>query len=78
MNPNPGDGRTADHWRRIGRHAEESYWEISFTPIVVMAGTNSSFTFTVDETSETFSGVEEVAPYGAVTTSSYWAPRRRR
>lgn len=66
VNPNPGSGRVADYWLRIGRHAEESYWEISFTPIVVMADTNYPFTFTVDETGESFSGFEEIAPYGAV------------
>jgi hypothetical protein len=66
VNPNPGDGRTADHWLRIGRHAQDSFWEISFTPIVVMADTLYPFIFTVDEARETFTGFAEIAPYGAV------------
>jgi hypothetical protein len=66
VNPNPGDGRVADYWFRIGRHAEESYWELSFTPIKVMADPAQAFVLTVDDASETFSGVSEVAAYGAL------------
>lgn len=66
VNPNPGDGRVADYWFRIGRHAEESYWELSFTPIKVMADPAQPFTITVDDAAETFLGIDEIAPYGAI------------
>lgn len=66
VNPNPGDGRVADYWFRIGRHAEQSYWELSFTPIKVMADSSQPFVLTVDGAAETFMGFGEVAPYGAI------------
>lgn len=75
VNPNPGDGRVADHWLRIGRHAWESYWEISFTPIVVAADANQPFTLTVDDAAETFSGIDEIAPYGAVNDFFLLGPK---
>lgn len=66
LNPNPGDGRVADAWMRIGRHAQETYWEVSFTPIKVMADPAMPFTFLVDGKGETFAGPDEIAPFGAV------------
>lgn len=66
INPNPGDGRVADYWFRIGRHAQESYWELSFTPIKVDADWNQPLTFSVDGVAETFVGYDQIAPYGAV------------
>src|SRR5262245_44478694 len=66
MNPNPGDGRVADAWLRVGRHAEGTYWEVSFTPIKVMADPASPFTVLVDGQGETFTGPMEIAPYGAI------------
>lgn len=66
VNPSPGDGRVADYWFRIGRHAEQSYWELSFTPIKVMADSSQPFVLTVDGAAETFMGFGEVAPYGAI------------
>lgn len=66
MNPNPGGGRVADYWFRVGRHAQGIYWEMSFTPIVHEAVRDSEFTITVDGAPETFVGVEQIAPYGAV------------
>ena len=65
INPNPG-GRVADYWFRIGRHAEESYWELSFTPIVIDADWNQPLTFSVDGVDETFVGFDQIAPYGAI------------
>jgi hypothetical protein len=66
VNPNPGDGRVADYWFRIGRHAQESYWELSFTPIKVEADWNQALTFSVDGETETLVGYDEIAPYGAI------------
>jgi len=66
LNPNPGGGRVADAWLRIGRHAQETYWEVSFTPIKVMADPSMPFTVLVDGKGETFTGAAEVAPYGAI------------
>jgi hypothetical protein len=66
VNPNPGGGRVADYWFRIGRHAQESYWELSFTPIVREAEWNQPVTVTVDGQTETFVGYDEIAPFGAV------------
>jgi len=65
VNPN-ADGRAADHWFRIGRHAQGTYWELSFTPIVVMADPAAPFTLSVDGTAETFVGPDEVAAYAAI------------
>ncbi len=65
VNPN-ADGRAADYWFRIGRHAEGLYWEISFTPIVVMAAPTAPFTLSVDGTPEAFTGASEVAAYGSI------------
>jgi hypothetical protein len=66
LNPNPGDGRVADYWFRIGRHAQETWWELSFTPIVVMADPTASMTLVVDDAAETFLGPEQLGPYGAI------------
>lgn len=75
MNPNPGEGRVADAWLRIGRHAEETYWEVSFTPIKVMADPDLPFTVLVDGTGETFTGADEIAPYGAVNDYFLLGPK---
>ncbi|RYE84130.1 MAG: hypothetical protein EOP19_12310, partial [Hyphomicrobiales bacterium] len=66
VNPNPGDGRVADYWFRVGRHAEETYWELSFTPIKVMANPAMPFTLLVDGKGETFIGPTEIAPFGSI------------
>jgi hypothetical protein len=66
VNPNPGDGRVADYWFRIGRHAQEIWWELSFTPIVVMADPAAPMTLVIDDAATSFSGSVEVAPYGAI------------
>ncbi|HEY9011384.1 MAG TPA: DUF1176 domain-containing protein [Devosia sp.] len=49
---------------RIARHAEETYWEISFTPAVPASDPVQPFTFAVDDAVFTFSAFEDVAPYG--------------
>jgi hypothetical protein len=66
VNPNPGNGRVADYAFRIGRHAEESYWELSFTPIKVMADPAMTFTMLIDGKGEFFTGPAEIAPYGSI------------
>lgn len=66
VNPNPGDGRVADYWFRIGRHAQETYWELSFTPILVMADPAAPMTLAVDDKPEPFTPPAEVAAYGSI------------
>jgi hypothetical protein len=66
QNPNPGDGRVADYVLRVGRHAEEIYWELSFTTVLTMGDTAAPFIVSVDGTDEHFAGAEEIAAYGAV------------
>lgn len=75
MNPNPGDGRVADAWLRIGRHAQEIYWEVSFTPIKVMANPAMPFTILIDGKGETFTGAGEIAPYGAINDFFLLGPK---
>ena len=66
QNPNPGDGRVADYVLRVGRHAEEIYWELSFTTIATMGDAAAPFMVSVDGADEYFAGPQEVAAYGAV------------
>lgn len=66
VNPNPGDGTVADFAFRIGRHAEESYWELSFTPVKVMADPAMPFTMLVDGKGESLTAPDEIAPYGSI------------
>jgi len=75
MNPNPGDGRVADAWLRIGRHAQEIYWEVSFTPIKVMADPTMPFTVLVDGKGETFTGAAEIAAFGAINDFFLLGPK---
>ncbi|MHB1109005.1 MAG: DUF1176 domain-containing protein [Devosia sp.] len=66
QNPNPGDGSVAHYIFRVGRHAQESYWELSFTPVVVMADEWQDFIVGVDGMPQTFSLRSEIGAYGAV------------
>ncbi len=75
MNPNPGDGSVADAWLRVGRHAQETYWEVSFTPIKVMANPAMPFTVLVDGKGEAFTGAGEIAPYGAINDFFLLGPK---
>lgn len=65
-NLNPGDGRVSDNWFRIGRHAEEIWWELSFTPIAQMADPQAPFAVSVDGTTELFTGPTEIAAFGSI------------
>ena len=53
-NPNPGDGLVADYVLRVGRHAEEIYWEISFSTVRTMGDAAAPFTVSVDAVNESF------------------------
>lgn len=75
MNPNPGDGSVAEAWFRVGRHPQEIYWEISFTPIKVTANPTMPFTILVDGKGETFTGAGEIAPYGAINDFFLLGPK---
>ncbi len=61
----PAGGSTAVDLLRIGRHAEQSYWEISLTTAAAMADAGREFVVSVDTVPEIFSGPEEVGAYGA-------------
>lgn len=51
---------------RIGRHAMETYWEISFTPAVTMTDPSAvPVRVSVDAETEVFETLEEIGPYGA-------------
>lgn len=54
VNPNPGDGTVADYVMRIGRHAEEPYWEISFSTVATMADEWQELTVSVDGSPQHF------------------------
>lgn len=75
VNANPGGGADADFWFRVGRHAQESYWELSFTPIKVMANPAMPFTLLVDGKGETFTGANEIAPYGSINDFFLLGPK---
>jgi hypothetical protein len=66
QNPNPGGGRVADYVFRVGRHAEQIYWELSFTTVATMGREGELFTVSVDDNQRDFSAANEVAPFGSV------------
>jgi len=57
------NGNDADYVLRVGRHAERSYWEISFKTVAVMADEWNDFTVTVDGVAQPFSGFEQIGAY---------------
>jgi hypothetical protein len=63
----PEGGTAADYLFRIGRHAEEIYWELSFTTLATQAVADRQFMVQVDVDAQTFLGAEQVAAYGAPT-----------
>ena len=60
QNANSGDGMVADYVLRVGRHAQETYWEISFTTVATMGDAAAPFRVSVDGSEEVFSGPEQV------------------
>lgn len=66
QNTNPGGGAVADHILRVGRHAQEIYWEVSFTPVALEIDGWQDLLVTVDGEAEVFSGRSEFGGYGAV------------
>lgn len=75
MNPNPAGVPVADYILRIGRHAEETYWEISFTTVAQMADPAAPFVVSIDDAAEEFAGAEEVAAYGAINDFFLLGPK---
>jgi hypothetical protein len=64
---NPGaDGTVADYILRVGRQAQQSYWEISFTAVAADADPHTDFTVTIDGKAESFAQPQAVAAYGAI------------
>jgi hypothetical protein len=74
QNPNPG-GRVADYVLRVGRHAEEIYWEISFSTVVVIGDATAPFVVSVDGESESFAGTAELAAYGSINDFFLLGPK---
>lgn len=66
VNPSPGNGTVADYVLRIGRHAEETYWEVSLSTVATMADAALPFEVSVDGVVESFAGPAEVAAYGSI------------
>lgn len=61
-----GDYAGARNLLRIGRHAEEVYWEVSLTTLAEVADPAAAFTATVDAgDAVVFRGEPEVAAYGS-------------
>ncbi len=60
-----GRDGTADLGLRIGRHAQQVYWEIDLVSLGSPADAFSDVTVTVDGVTETFSGSSEVGAYGS-------------
>jgi hypothetical protein len=75
QNPNPGNGTVADYIVRIGRHAEGTYWEVSFTTVAAMADETQPFEVFVDDAGQTFHGPNEIAAYGAVNDFFLLGPK---
>jgi hypothetical protein len=49
----------------IGRPAQQTYWEISFTPLATEADAGQNFTTQIDDETLTVSGPDEIGAYGA-------------
>ena len=74
QNPNPGNGTVADYILRIGRHAEGTYWEASFTTVATMADPAVTVSVGVDGAWEDFEK-GDVAPYGSVNEFFLLGPK---
>jgi len=66
QNPNPTGVPVADYVLRIGRHAEQSYWEVSLATIATQADEYSDFVVTIDGKTQSFQFAEQVGAYGSV------------
>ena len=56
----------ADYILRIGRHAEQSYWEISLTTVATQADEFSDFVVNLDQDTQTFASTAQVGAYGSI------------
>lgn len=64
---NPGaNGTVADYIFRVGRQAQQTYWEISFTAVAADADPHADFSVTVDGKGESFTQPKTIAAYGAI------------
>lgn len=62
----PGSAAVADYVLRVGRHARQTYWEISFTTVATQGDDRAPLTAEVDGKSLTFTPPEDVGPFGSV------------
>lgn len=65
VNPH-ADGTDADYILRVGRHAEQTYWELSVTTVATQGDAAKDFVVGVDGLSQTFAGPEQVGAYDAI------------
>lgn len=65
VNPN-ADQADADYVLRVGRHGEQTYWEVSLSTVAAQGDPWKDFVVTIDGASQTFSGPEQVGAYAAI------------
>jgi hypothetical protein len=63
---NPGAG-SADYVFRIARHAQESYWEMSFSSLAAQADEWADFGVSIDGETQTFALFDQVGAYGQIS-----------
>ena len=56
----------ADYVLRIGRHAEQSYWEVSLTTVATQADEYSDFVVAINGKTQSFQFAEQIGAYGSV------------
>ncbi len=67
VNPNPPSGIVADNVLRIGRAAEGTDWEISFTPVAILPARDTDVTVNVDGESQIrFDGGETASAFVSI------------
>ena len=72
VNPHPPSGAVADYILRVGRQAQQTYWEVSFTTIEVMGDGRQPFTASIDRKGAiAFAPPREVGPFGSVNDFFY-------
>jgi hypothetical protein len=76
---NPGaNGTVADYIFRVGRQAQQTYWEVSFTAVATDADAHSDFIVTIDGKPESFSQPQAVAAYGSINDFYFLGDRAQR
>lgn len=66
--PQTGVGMVVDYILAIGRPAQQTYWEVSFTPIAIDPDETAPFTASVDGKATTFDPPAGVAAFGSANS----------